>query len=90
MSGFQDLVEGGHYWSVLLLYVGVPRLGGGWALLISEVTNVGVPRLGGGWALLVSVVTICRGSKTWWRVGIIDQCGYYMSGFKDLVEGGHY
>ena len=38
---------------------------------------VGVPRLGGGWALLISV-TICRG--TW----------YYMSGFQDLVEGGHY
>ena len=34
---------------------------------------VGVPRLGGGWALLISEVTICRGSKTWWRVGIIDQ-----------------
>ena len=48
---------------------------------------VGVPRLGGGWALLISVVTICRGSKTWWREGIIDQCGYYMSGFQDLVEG---
>ena len=29
---------------------------------------VGVPRLGGG--------------------GIIDQCGYYMSGFQDLVEVG--
>ena len=51
---------------------------------------VGVPRLGGGWALLISEVTICRGSKTWWREGIIDQCGYYMSGFQDLVEGGHY
>ena len=38
-------------------------------------------------ALLISVVTICRGSKTWWREGIIDQCGYYMSGFQDLVEG---
>ena len=49
---------------------------------------VGVPRLGGGWALLSSVVTICRGSKAWWRVGIIDQCGYYMSGFQDLVGVG--
>ena len=48
---------------------------------------VGVPRLGGGRALLISEVTICRGSKTWWREGIIDQCGYYMSGFQDLVEG---
>ena len=25
-----------------------------------------------GRALLISEVTICRGSKTWWRVGIID------------------
>ena len=49
---------------------------------------VGVPRLGRGGALLISVVTICRGSRTWWREGIIDQCGYYMSGFQDLVEGG--
>ena len=22
-------------------------------------------------------------------VGIIDKCGYYMSGFQGLVEGGH-
>ena len=51
---------------------------------------VGVPRLGVGWALLISVVIICRGSQTWWRVGIIEQCGYYMSGFQGLVEGGHY
>ena len=36
MLGFQDLLEGGHYWSEVsgLLYVGVPRLAGGWALLV--------------------------------------------------------
>ena len=57
-----------------LLYVGVPRLGGGWALLISVVTICRGSKTwwmsgGGGWALLISEVTICRGSKTWWRVG---------------------
>ena len=65
MSGFQDLVEGGHYWEVTICR--------------------------GSKTLMGSEVTICRGSKTWWREGIIDQCGYYMSGFQDLVqEGGHY
>ena len=56
-----------------LLYVGVPRLGGGWALLISEVTICRGSKTWWRGALLISVVTICRGSKTWWRVGIIDQ-----------------
>ena len=73
-----------------LLYVRVPRLGGGWALLISVVTICRGSKTWWGWALLISVVTICRGSKAWWRVGIVDKCGYYMSGFQDLVEGGHY
>ena len=67
-----------------LLYVRVPRLGGGWALLISVVTICRGPRLGGGWALLISVVTICRGPRLGGG-GHIDKCGYYMSGFQDLV-----